>query len=78
MTRPKKATGIVAAILATTVGVALVAGLVLLLTGTVDLDDASTTIMVEILVIVGLLAGGLVAYVSHDHHDHNHDDEGQL
>jgi hypothetical protein len=77
VTRPTRPAGIVAAILATTVGAALVAGLVLLLTGTVALDDASTTIMVEILVIIGLISGGLVAYVSHDHHDHNHDDEGQ-
>jgi len=77
MTRPKKATGVVAAILATTVGVALVAGLVLLLTGTVALDDSATTVMVEILVIVGLLAGGLIAWISHDHGGNDDEEHGR-
>lgn len=70
----------VAVILATAVGVALVAGLVLLLTGTVEIGGDSATLAVELLAIIALIAGGLVAYISyeiaHKEQDGHQDEDG--
>lgn len=56
----------VAVILAVAVGVALVAGLVLLLTGTVEIGGDAATLAVEMLAIIALVSGGLVAYISYE------------
>lgn len=61
-----KSTHMVAIILAASVGVSLVAGLVLLLTGTVEIGGDSATLAVELLAILALISGGLVAYISYE------------
>jgi len=57
---------LVAVILALSVGIALIAGLVLLLTGTVEIGGDSATLAVELLAILALISGGLVAYISYE------------
>jgi hypothetical protein len=62
----------VAVILASTVGVVLILGLILLFLAWNDGGDTSgaSTIVIEILVILSLITGGLLAWINHDSHEH--------
>ena len=72
MKAPKKAQGIVAVVLALAVGIGVVAAITL-----VDGDGPVSTLAVEGLAVLALIAGGLIAWLSHSEAADKGDDPGK-